>query len=369
MNDATREQPKPPFAATGDENLGAPRAARSRATLADIAREAGVTRMTVSNALNNRGGVSVDVRDRVQRIANEMGYVTNWVAQKLSASRLAVESGVIGVIAELHTPFMAEVTAAISAAVRDRGRDMLVYSLPEPDKDVPQNVLNLLLHTVDGVIAVLPRARKDLQKLVQARIPIVAVDRLDADATLPSVGSDSYQGARLAMRHLIELGHRRIGFLAGEASRFSARERLRGYLDAMAEAGLSVGPDDVAAGAFLQEAGRSATERLLQRRPRPTAVFAANDASALGALMAIHDAGLSAPEDVSVVGFDDISAASQIRPGLTTIRQPYPEIGSTAVGMLLGIIKQEPEDPQNVQVLLPVELVVRGTTAPCLAHH
>src|SRR5947209_11056163 len=105
MNDAPQKTPKSPPVAADEENLGSPRAARSRATLADIARAAGVTRMTVSNALNNRGGVSADVRDRVQRIADEMGYVTNWVAKKLSASRLAVESGVIGVIAELHTPF------------------------------------------------------------------------------------------------------------------------------------------------------------------------------------------------------------------------------------------------------------------------
>lgn len=335
-----------------------------RATLADIARAAGVTRMTVSNALNNRAGVSAEVRDRIQTIAHELGYVANWVAKKLSDSRSTSESGIIGVIAEIHTPFMAEVVSSISGAVRDHGRDMLVYSLPDPGKDVPGNVLDLLLHAVDGVISVLPRDTNDLHTLIRAGVPIVAIDKLESENELPSVAADSYQGGCLAVQHLIELGHRRIAFLAGEEGRLSASERLRAYRETMAQAGLHVADEDVVAAGYLDEPGQRATERLLARRERPTAIFAANDASALGAMAAIHAAGLSVPHDISIVGFDDVFAASQANPGLTTIRQPFRKMGFTAVERLL-LAKTQSEEWQtgSKDILLPVELIVRQSTS------
>lgn len=335
-----------------------------RVTLADIAAAAGVTRMTVSNALNDRAGVSADMRDRIQNIAREMGYVTNWVAKKLSDSRGNSQSGIIGVIAEIHTPFMAEVVSSVSGAVRDHGRDMLVYSLPDPGKDVPGNVLDLLLHAVDGVISVLPRDTNDLHTLIRAGVPIVAVDRLENESVLPSVAADSYQGGCLAVRYLIELGHRRIAFLAGEEGRLSASERHRAFRETMAQAGLRVDDEDVVPAGYLGEPGQRATMRLLTRRTRPTAIFAANDASALGAMAAINAAGLSVPNDISVVGFDDVFAASQANPGLTTIRQPFRKIGSTAVERLL-LARTRPEEWQNGpwDILLPVELIVRQSTS------
>ncbi len=352
-------------AGPGESDRGARAKPTGRVTLADIASAAGVTRMTVSNALNNREGVSAETRDRIRELAGDMGYVTNWVAKKLSDSRNPSDTGIIGVIAEIHTPFMAQVAAAISSAVRDRGRDLLVYSLPEPGKDVPGNVLDLLLHAVDGVISVLPRDTGDLLTLANARVPMVTVDRLCDDTTLPSVGADSYQGACLAMRHLIELGHHRIAFLAGEERRFSARERLRAYRDTMREAGLPVSEDDIVAAGYLGEPGRHAMEELLSHPQRPTAIFAANDVSALGAMEAIDAAGLSVPDDISIVGFDDIPAASQMRPGLTTIRQPYAAMGSAAVDLLFEVKDRRSNQAHGAkQLLLATELVVRGTTAP-----
>jgi LacI family transcriptional regulator len=350
----------------GDEAMrpGSANRLTARATLADIAQAAGVTRMTVSNALNDRVGVSAEVRDRIQTIARELGYVTNWVAKKLSDSRSNTQSGIIGVIAEIHTPFMAEVVSSISAAVRDHGRDMLVYSLPDPGKDVPGNVLDLLLHAVDGVISVLPRDTNDLNTLIRAGVPIVAVDKLENETALSSVAADSYQGGCLAVRHLIELGHRRIAFLAGEDGRLSARDRLRAYRDTLLQAGIRVHEGYVVAGGYLQVPGQRATETLLAQATPPTAIFAANDASALGAIAAINAAGLSVPDDISVVGFDDVFAASQVNPGLTTIRQPFRKIGSMAVECLLSA-KTRPEEWQAGphDILLPVELIVRASTS------
>ncbi len=333
-----------------------------RPTLADIASAAGVTRMTVSNALNNREGVSSETREKIRSIAAEMGYVTNWMAKKLSDSRSPAESGIIGVIVENHTAFMAEVVNAISSSVREMGRDMLVYSLPDPGRDVPGNVLDLLLHAVDGVVSVLPRDNANLRTLASASVPLVAVDPLSEISFVPSVACDSYQGARLAVRHLIELGHRRIAHLTGEPHRLSAQERLRAYRETMAAAGLSVASEDIVEAGYLEEPGRRATRRLLARRDRPTAIFAANDVSALGAMSAIHETGLNIPGDISLVGFDDIPAGSQVRPGLTTLRQPYAEMGQKAVELLLAM-RAGRSPSSKAHILLPTELVVRGTTA------
>ncbi|KUP92960.1 LacI family DNA-binding transcriptional regulator [Tritonibacter horizontis] len=353
-----------PLAASHRDAGAVPAAAPARVTLADIARAAGVSRMTVSNALNNRTGVSREMRKTIQHVAKDLGYVTNWAAKKLSDTRSNAESGIVGVIAELHTPYMAEIAGAISSAVRDCHRDMLVYSLPEPGRDLPGNVLDLLLDSVDGVISVLPRESIDLPALIQARVPVVAVDPLAIDDAVPWVAGDNYQGAQLAVRHLIALGHREIAFLAGEDDRYSARERLRAFRDTMAEAGLEVRADRIIDAKFLQELGRSGTENLLQSQTPPTAIFAANDVSALGAMTAIQAAGLSVPHDISLIGFDDLPLARQMLPGLTTIRQPYPEIGRAAVRLLFEIKAMGGQTPPpGKHILLPVWLIERGSTA------
>lgn len=330
-------------------------------TLAEVARIAGVSQMTVSRALNDQPGVSTRVRGEIIRIADEMGYVGNWVAKKLSSARNGTDSGIIGVIAGLHTPFIGDVVTAIGSAARSGGRDMLVYSHPAPGKQMPRNVLDLMLQAVDGVIAVLPRDTEYMTVLSRARVPVVGIDRRDDDLTLPWVSADDYQGACLATRHLIELGHQRIAFIAGDLRLFSARERLRGFRDSLEQAGLSVDPAYVVHGEYQQDVGLEAARTLLSLPVPPTAIFAANDLSAVGAMTAARDAGLETPADISIIGFDDIPLANQVQPGLTTIRQPFWRMGWYAVDMLLSL-KNDPDTPPE-PVTLPVELVVRGTTA------
>ncbi|KEP68355.1 LacI family transcriptional regulator [Thioclava dalianensis] len=360
MSDDQTASPPPKRPAPENQRTRSPGA---RPTLADIAQAAGVTRMTVSNALNGRDGVSADLRERIRTIASEMGYVTNWVAKKLSDSRSGAETGIIGVIAEIHTPFMGEVVSALSSAVRDQGRDMLVYSLPDPAKNVPGNVLDLLLHAVDGVIAVIPRDTSDFHRLATAGVPMVAVDRLNASVEMPSVAADSYGGACCATRHLIALGHRKIAFLAGETRRLSAQERLRGYRDSLRAAGLLHRPEYEADGGYEPQLARPATQALLALSDPPTAIFAGNDASALAAIATIEEAGLSVPGDISVIGFDDVSLAVQGGRGLTTIRQPFPEIGCAAVQLLLDL-REGRAGAATRHLTLPVELIERATTAP-----
>lgn len=327
-------------------------------TLAEIAKVAGVSQMTASRALNNRSGVSREKREEILLIADEMGYVVNRAAQKLSGGR----SHVIGMIAQLHTPFTSELVMGAGSAARAAGYEMLLYSLIGSDRRPPVGVMQLLQQFADGVIALLPYEFDSLNSLALARIPVVTVEHSAETPEFATIIADSYQGARLAVRHLAELGHRSIAFITGNERLGSARDRRRGYEDTMREFGLPLRNELVAEGDYMQRGGFEAANRLLALRPRPTAFFCANDISALGALSAIRDAGLRVPDDISIVGFDDIPLAAQVHPPLTTVRQPMQQMGRAAVNMLLAlIVGLEAPSPT---ITLPTELVVRSSTCP-----
>ncbi len=325
-------------------------------TLAEVAKIAGVSRMTASRAMNNQPGVSAKMREEILRIADEMGYATNPLAQKLSTGRTRI----LGVVVQLHTPFAADLVLGIGSTARGAGYEMLAYSLPADDSEPPGNVVSLLQHIADGVIAILPYEVNYLDSLANASVPVVTIDSQTDDTPFPSVISDSYQGGRLAMQHLADLGHRRIGFITGKTRLTSARDRLQAFHDSVGQLGLDRDPALVVSGNYLQTGGFDATNELLALPERPTAIFASNDMSAIGAMAAIREAGLKVPQDISLVGFDDIPLARQVHPPLTTIRQPLQEMGRAAVNMLLPLILGL-ELPSR-QTVLPTELVVRAST-------
>lgn len=327
-------------------------------TLAEIAKVAGVSQMTASRALNNRPGVSREKREEILLIADEMGYVVNRAAQKLSGGR----SHIIGMIAQLHTPFTSELVMGVGSAARAAGYELLLYSLVGSDRRPPSSVMQLLQQFADGVIALLPYEFDYLNTLAVSRVPVVTVDHQAETPEFPSIVGDSYQGARQAVRYLAELGHRRIAFVTGNERLASARDRRRGYEDTMQQLGLSYSPEMIAEGDYMQKAGYNAAYRLLALSPRPTAIFAANDISALGVVSAIREAGLKVPDDISVIGFDDIPLASQVHPALTTIRQPTQQMGRSAVNTLLALIVGL-EAPSPL-ITLPTELVIRASAAP-----
>jgi LacI family transcriptional regulator len=331
---------------------------RRSTTLAEIARSAGVSQMTASRALSGRPGVSATRRAEIQRIADRLGYAANRAAQKLSggASRL------LGVVTpQLDSPFVSAVVAGVGRAAREAGYEMLVYSLMEGGRPPPGGVTRLLEQIADGVVALLPSEFDYLAALAAARVPVVMVDQRTPRARFPSVAADSYAGGRAAVEHLVGLGHRRVAFVAGDERLASARDRRRAYLDVLAEAGLPRAPGLIVPGRFSEEGGRAAAAALLALRDRPTAIFAANDHSALGVLAALREAGVRVPRDVSVVGFDDLPAAAHVHPSLTTVRQPLQEMGAAAVRSLLSRIAGA---PCAAAVTLGTELVVRSSTAP-----
>lgn len=332
---------------------------RQQTTLAQIAAAAGVSTMTASRALAGQPGVSADVRAELRRLAEEMGYETNRVARKLASG----SSRVIGVLASgLDTPFVAALVTAIARAGAAAGNDVLIDAIIDYERRAKGGVMQLLQQFTDGVIAVLPYEHGFITTLSRARIPVMTIDHPRAHAEFPSVAADSYGGARAALAHLAQLGHRRIAFIGGAPQLESSHERRRAYDDAVAVLGLTRDASLVLDGDYTLEGGRRAAERLLKLKKRPTALFAANDLSAFGAMAVLQQGGVRIPDEISVVGFDDIPAAAQWHPSLTTVRQPVDELGRAAVQTLLalisGLLAPTP------QLILPTELVVRESSGP-----
>lgn len=335
---------------------------RKTVTLAEVAIAANVSPMTASRAINNRSGVSRETREQVLKVAADMGYVVNRAAQKLSGGK----SHIIGIVAtDLGNQFNSTVIAGASDAAWEAGYETLVYSHVEREKRPSGSVMQLLRQISDGVIVVLPLEFGYLGELTSINIPVITIDHRGEHAEFPSVAADSYEGARTAIKYLLGLGHRRIAYITGDERLASARDRHQAYLDTMAQFGLPADPDLVVPGDFSQNSGFNATKRLLALAHPPTAVFAANDLSAFGAITAIRESGLRVPDDVSVLGFDDIPAAAQFHPALTTVRQPLQQMSRSAVNTLLALIAGIA--PASPQVTLPTELVVRASTAPVKA--
>lgn len=327
-------------------------------TLAEVARAAGVSRMTASRALNGRPGVSDAVRQEIVRIAGDIGYTINRPAQKLSGG----QSRVIGVVAvQMFSRFVSEVVVGALRAARTAGYDMLMYSLLEADERLPGGVTQLLSQVADGVIALLPYTHDYFETLTAARVPLITVDDAVDHGRLPCITADSYQGAQAAVRHLADLGHRRIGFVTGNERLTSAVERRRAYLDVLAERGLPRDAGLIARGDYTEEGGYDAGKKLLSQSRPPTAIFAANDQGALGIIAAAQTIGLRIPRDLSLVGFDDIPQAAQVHPPLTTVRQPMEQMGRSAVNTLLALLAGI--EAASPVISLPTELVVRASTA------
>jgi LacI family transcriptional regulator len=326
-------------------------------TLADVAERAGVSQMTASRALNGRSGVSRETRDEVLRIAADIGYVVNRTAQKLSGGR----NGIIGIMTPtLDTQFSSELILGASRAARAAGCEVLVYTVSD-DSHSHEELIKLVRQFSDGLLVILPRETMNLDALAAAHVPVVVIDQRGTLNRFPSVSVDNYGGACMAVEHLIALGHERIAFLGSDEAVEGVRDRQRGYHDTLARHGLARDPALVANSDVAQTTVFELASGLLKLPEPPTAIFAANDHSAFGAIAAVREAGLRVPDDISVVGFDDIPMAGQFHPALTTVRQPFQQMSSSAVNALLAQIAGN--DALSQRTTFPAELVVRQSTA------
>ena len=327
----------------------------SAPTLEDVAQIAGVSRALVSLVMRDSPRVSDESRKRVTDAAVKLGYRPNLMARNL-ASRKTMTIGVL--LNDLHNPWFAEVTDGIHAAAERHGYQLILASGRRSTRLESRALDTFLASRVDGVIVAgcrLPAARL---QAVGAEVALVSVGRAFPRLDIGCVTTDDAYGARLAVEHLHDLGHRRIAHIDGGKGAGAAPRRT-GYLRTMRMLGLEDAAQ-VIAGDFTEEAGAHGAERLFRGAVMPTAIFTANDVSAVGAIDVIERGGLSVPDDVAVVGYDNTSLAALNHIGLTTIDQPRREMGAVAAAMLIDAINDRGE---LSDVLMSPSLVVRRTTS------
>ncbi len=324
--------------------------------MADVARTAGVSVATVSKVVNNKDGISPARTQHVRQVIADLGYEASLGAQSLRSGK----SGVLGMLVAEFEPFSTELLKGAGAAIKKTDYELLAYSGKGGSAQTPdwerKHLSRLSGTLIDGAVIVTPTGGES-----SFAIPVVAIDPHLGTSSLPTVRCDSYTGAVTATNHLLSLGHRRIGFLGGRQGLQSSTEREAGFRDAMAAAGVDVRPEYFGEGGYQPELSIEPATRILTSPQPPTAIFAANDLSAIQVINVAESLGLSVPEDLSVVGFDNVPDAALFRIPLTTMAQPLQEMGALALHMLDDIIAGR-ETVTNI--IMPTHLVVRASCAP-----
>jgi LacI family transcriptional regulator len=362
-----------------------------KCTIDDIARLAGVSRTTVSRVLNHKLDVDSATRERILRIIEEQNFVPSTTASGLAGGR----SRLIGMLIPAWAwPLISDLTPGIVEVVKQTQYELVLYSINDEDIERDRSeVINRLLATqlTAGLLAIFPnRASQHLTQLYKQGFPVVIIDDQEVQVT-PWVGADNTTGAYNAVRHLIKLGHRRIAHISGPSEYLVSHDRYNGYRQALLEADIPPDPALILEGNFLPPSGRTCASKLFELPPqkRPTAIFAASDQMAYGVLVAAEEYGLSIPQDVALVGFDDDAPSAHIRPALTTVRQPYCEMGQHSIELLLSMLDTSTParskafstkfketsneatgempltDTQPIRIQLPTTLIVRES---CGAH-
>jgi LacI family transcriptional regulator len=326
-------------------------------TIVDVAREAGVSYATVSRVINNKGYINPETRARVMLAVTKLGYVVNQQARSLAGGR----SQVVGlVVPGVDNAYIGEIIRGIDEELAKQSYDLMLYTTHRRKTRESTYVATLTQGLADGLLLVLPRTPGTyLDTLRRRSFPYVLIDHQGIDDTGPSVGATNRRGGYEATRYLIELGHRRIGFITGNLDMRCSTDRMDGYHAALAEYGIHADPALIYEGDFLQPSGYAGARELLALPELPTAIFASNDVSAFGVMEAARDRGLRIPEDISIVGFDDIPQASHVNPTLTTVRQPLEQMGHLATRMLLETIRDRARLAERIE--LPTELIIRGS--------
>ncbi|MBN1963254.1 MAG: LacI family DNA-binding transcriptional regulator [Anaerolineae bacterium] len=331
-----------------------------RLTLEEIGELAGVSRATVSRVINNYPHIRPEVRERVERVIRETGYEPNLVARSLASNRSNILGLVIPSAGSLlfSDPYFPRLIQGISQGCDESDYTLALFLFQSEQKE--RNNLHSIYQKgiLDGIIITASvLADPHIPQMIEYSLPFVMIGRPATHPEINYVDVDSVGGAFTAVDHLARLGYRRIATITADPDSTVGIDRRAGYIDALTHHGLPVEDARMCAGDFTRESGRAAMECLLPQRP--DAVFAATDAMAIGAMQAIEEAGLSVPDDVAVVGFDDFTLAENADPPLTTIRQPVQQTGRIAVQVLQGLLDGGGDDPQHI--VLPTELVIRAS--------
>ncbi|SEN31404.1 LacI family DNA-binding transcriptional regulator [Lihuaxuella thermophila] len=333
-------------------------------TIRDVAKAAGVSITTVSRVLNQYTDVNPKTRQKVLKVIEQMGYQPNSVARSLVKNRTQTVGLVVSDLSKYRSGhhFMFDVLCGINDRAQELGYDLVLFSTTPTAQKKTTYMDFVKQRRVDGVVMMGIRLDDPYtHEVVEASIPSVLIDVPLTSKTCSYVMTDNVKGAKMAVEHLINLGHRQIGFVNGHDQAAVSKERLTGYIQALEGAGLSYHPDYVYYGNFEQEDGAQGVRCLKQRHPEISAVFFASDLMAIGGIKYIQSSGGQVPRDLSIVGFDDISLASLMQPALTTIRQMRYEMGRAAVETLLRMLEN---GETGRGMILPPELVLRETTEP-----
>jgi LacI family transcriptional regulator len=324
----------------------------------DVAERAGVSLGTVSRVINNDVHVAPDTRERVALVMREMGYVANRQARSLKGSK----TNVIGVLApDLGTGYIGEIMRGIDSELALSQLDLMLFTTHRTAIKEANYVANMVQGMVDGLLLVLPRNPADYTgTLTRRNFPFVLIDHQGTGESCPAVGATNWQGAYNATEYLIKLGHTRIGFITGSMDLGCAIDRLEGYRSALRTYHLPESPELIYEGTFFQPDGYDGASVLLNLPNPPTAIFASNDVMAMGVMDAVRNRRMHVPDDISVVGFDNIPQSAMVYPSLTTVQQPLEQMGRVATQMLLGILKNPEKDAGRIE--LPTELIIRNST-------
>lgn len=329
-------------------------------TIHDVAAAAAISYGTVSRVINDAPHVKPETRQRVREAMDRLGYVVDRRASSLAGGR----SHVLAVLVpDLGTGYIGEIIRGIDAEVGMAQYDLLLYTTHRQVTKESSYVASIARGMADGLLLVLPGNLEGMvEHLRQIKFPFVLVDYQGIEEQVPAVCATNWQGAYNATEYLLELGHRRIGFITGDMEMSAARARLAGYQAALRTQHLPSEPELVRNGQFQYSEGYAATLDLFALPSPPTAIFASNDDMALGAMDALRGQGLRVPDDMSVVGFDGIPQAAFVHPPLTTVSQPLAKMGRVATQMLLDLMN-DPEKPVH-RIELPTELIIRESCRP-----
>ncbi|HZN77391.1 MAG TPA: LacI family DNA-binding transcriptional regulator [Micromonosporaceae bacterium] len=328
-----------------------------RITITAIAREAGVSVPTVSRVVNGRSDVSPQTRERVEELLRRHGYRRRVARRGISASLIDL------VFNDLDSPWAVEIIRGVEDMAHASGVGTVVSAIHRRSTSARQWMQNLRARATDGVILVMsdlaPPMHAELRRL---NVPVVVVDPAGVPAMdVPTIGATNWSGGLAATEHLLSLGHRRIGFIAGPKRLMCSRARLDGYRAGLEAAGIQLTEDLIQQGDFYHESGFEGATSLLTMANPPTAIFASSDQMAFGVYEAVRQRGLRVPGDISVVGFDDLPEVRWASPPMTTVRQPLAEMGLLAARTVLRLAQGE--DIESPRVELATDLVVRDSTA------
>ncbi|RFU66631.1 LacI family DNA-binding transcriptional regulator [Peribacillus glennii] len=330
--------------------------------IVDVAKKANVSTATVSRVISNSGTVKKDTTERVLKAIESLNYQPNILARQLRRSETKT---ILVVVPDITNTFFSKVLRGIESVAIDSGYQVLLGDTLN-DAERESGYLNILRQKkADGMILLTAKVDGQVVEDIAKQYPVVIACEYTEGSEIPTVSIDNVSSARKAAEHLITLGHRRIGTITGPFDSVLGRDRLKGFQQAMAQHGIPLDSLLVQEGDFSFESGCNVMQKFLALGVPPTAIFAANDEMAIGAIKAIKSKGLKVPEDISVVGFDNIKFASIFEPALTTIAQPSYEIGQKAIELLIKLINKDELDKN--QYILEDKLIVRESSKKCLS--